>query len=195
MASYDADIWRARVSFRLEQELALDKKDSKAIQRYGEDIVAIEAMDRLESWLNRRGIRITFAPDRGGGLWHRDKKMIRVNSRSRPREQYHIMLHECGHVIVDLSSASHSEGKYAAGYEAVIDLKDKSQRKHNTTFKHRVDVLAEEIDAWHAGKKLAKRLGLYLDLDAYDKSRVSKLKSYVKWSLQRQPDDPDPEDE
>lgn len=191
MASFDPNAWRDRASSRLERELARGTKKDNASKRYASDVLAIDALEKLIAWLKRRGIKVTFEPESKGGLWFRNKRTIRINVRSRPREQYHILLHECGHIIVDLSTAAHTEGKYACGYEQVSDLKDPKQRKINVTFKHRIDVIAEEIDAWHAGKKLANRLDLVLDQDAYDSSRARALKTYVKWSLRRDADEPD----
>lgn len=133
-------------------------------------------------------------PYKYGGKWVPGDNVIRLNSRARPREQLHILLHECGHMLVERSPASTRENKYYWGYERVSSENDASQKKLSTTFKHRIDVLSEEIDAWHAGKLLARRLHLDLDQEAFDKTRTHRLKSYVTWSLERRPDDPDDEE-
>lgn len=195
MASFNPDLWRDRAGSRLERELALGVSEAKANQKFYDDLYAIECIDRLVAWLKRRRIEVDVVAEPKGGIWLRSKKTIRLNRRLRPREQFHTLLHEAGHVLVDLSTANHTDGKYACGYEKVTDLKDPAQRRYNTTFRHRIDVLAEEIDAWHAGKKLAKRLGLHIDTEAYDDSRARALKTYVKWSLQRTADKPDDDDD
>ena len=51
------------------------------------------------------------------------------------------------------------------------------------TFQHRLACLEEEIEAWHRGRNLAKKLKLRIDEDIIDFIRVDCLKSYIKWTV------------
>ena len=53
-----------------------------------------------------------------------------------------------------------------------------------TTDAHRIDILDEELDAWHRGWELALKLKVLSlnDKASFDKTRIRYVKTYVKWA-------------
>lgn len=102
-------------------------------------------------------------------------KKIVINKRSSRKHQLMILLHECGHHLIDSSPVATK--RYKNGWDA-------EDPKILKTFTHRIDVLAEEIEAWDRGWNLALRLGVLTESNrqAFDKVRTSMLKSYIKWA-------------
>ena len=48
--------------------------------------------------------------------------------------------------------------------------------------KKRVAVLSEEIEAWKRGELLAKRLGIEINSEKFDRVRADAIMSYVEWA-------------
>lgn len=68
------------------------------------------------------------------------------------------MLHECGHIL-------------AGGRKAIAALVDAPARKKRT-LSYRVSFAVNESRAWDAGERLATRLRIPYDKDAYEKYRA-----------------------
>lgn len=154
---------------------------------------AIDGLGSLIAWLTKRRIKVEFVSYGFGGVWLAHEKKITINRNTHAVKQLHLLLHECGHVLVESSNEAKHD-KYTWGYSKITDLTDETQKRLNASFVHRLDVLSEEIDAWHNGRKLAKKLSLPLDDEAYNKTRMNALRSYIKWSLGKKPDKPDADD-
>ena len=48
---------------------------------------------------------------------------------------------------------------------------------------HRLDVLHEELEAWHEGLNVADAAKVYVDLDQYNRTRSEYVRGYLKWAL------------
>ena len=102
-----------------------------------------------------------------------DEKLFRINGRTNLKQQLFMLLHECGHYLIGYPE---SHERFGHGYPA-SDPGEKRQ------FLHRVDVVDEEMEAWHRGRRLASRLKIKIDLVEYNKLRAQMLKTHLKWAL------------
>ena len=132
-------------------------------------------IDALINWTHKKGYDIEFdycVHDE----FRPDDKMITISTRQGREKQLYSLLHECGHLILqnndDLYSAKYPSSAKMANYN--------SNRTLKRSEKYKVDVMAEEIDAWRKGKDLAKRLGVYVDEDNYYSTSTKCLYTYIK---------------
>ena len=110
-----------------------------------------------------------------GGLYNNEEKTIYINSRQSIEKQLYILLHECGHLLIDDRSET-TEHRFKNGYYA----NDASVKRR---FIHRCTILEEEFEAWHRGRKLAIKLGIKVNDDSFSDLKAKFLKSYMKWAL------------
>ena len=132
---------------------------------------AIDQITKLVDWCSTKRLDVVFAR-RANGLYERDKRRITVNGRLAPESQLFVLMHECGHHLIGRPSP---EERFGTGYQAA----DPNVKR---TTLHRVDVVDEELEAWARGLKLAKRLGVEVDLDRYNRTRSEYVKTYLKWA-------------
>jgi hypothetical protein len=109
------------------------------------------------------------------GVYYDENKIITINGHLAPEKQLFVLLHECGHHLIGNRS---THQRYGYGYSAEHSPKIKR------TLLHRIDVLDEELEAWHRGQRLAKRLGIRIDLARYNQTRSRYIKTYVQWASQ-----------
>ena len=55
-------------------------------------------------------------------------------------------------------------------------------RRLEKSKKYKVDVISEEIEAWQRGKKLAERLGIYINEDKFNEIMNKCIFTYVEWA-------------
>lgn len=124
----------------------------------------MRALDKVVAWCARRGVSVVF--DNRPAMdseWAPLLKRITIG-RGSPRTRLYMLLHECGHALIDSGQ----------GYLA-----------HFTPESERLDIVAEEIEAWNRGRRLAYRLGLRIDAAAFRRLRKRCLRSYVVWAAER----------
>lgn len=138
---------------------------------------AIDCLEKVVAWCKKRGLSVVFNRVKTGGVIV--DSTIMVNGRQRPELQLFVLLHECGHHLV--CSSPPADGRFSKGYA-------ESRQHALRTSVHRVDILDEELEAWHRGKRLAVRLNIQLDERRWDKVRSSFLRSYAKWVLRTEGD-------
>lgn len=139
-----------------------------------EDVEFIDKLARVVDWCNRRGLTVEFTAESGGSYAH-TTKTVRVTYRCVPEQQLYIILHEAGHHLIHSSPRRLYLEKYEHGYDG-IDVGERA-----TEFK--MDVVAEEYEAWQRGLKLARRLELDVDKERYERRRNANVKSYFRWAL------------
>ena len=178
MPKFEAELWEARAWDRYSRTQSSDS--STARKRLDRDIVSIQGIHLVVDWAASKSIGVDFTNRKCGGLYDGEHKIIIINSRMSYEKQLFVLLHECGHVLVG-AQAYHETSRWRMGYPSASDpvLSKK--------FVHRCAVVEEEFEAWHRGKKLAKKLGVTLDEDKFDHAKVEFLKTYMKWALK----DPD----
>jgi hypothetical protein len=168
VARFDVEVWKARATARFNRATEAGKPD--AATRFMRDIKAIDDMTVIVSWCERKKIEVVFDRNPNGAI---EGKRVRVNGRTRPEHQLYILVHECGHHLI---GTRERDERYGWGYNA-----DEPHEKR--TLLHRVDVVDEEFEAWDRGRKLAARLGVKLDKEAFQRARASYLKTYMQWAL------------
>lgn len=137
------------------------------------DVASIEKLAIVVLWCERRGIEVTFGKHPNGVYFHEELK-ITVNGRLAPESQLYILLHECGHALI--GSRDRKE-RYGNGYSA-------EDVPHVTkTLLHKIDIVDEELEAWHRGLKLSKRLRLNVNVDRYNQTRAEYVKTYLQWAV------------
>ncbi len=133
-----------------------------------------EYLNMLNIWAIERGYSVAFINDGDDAICYLSK-MIEINA-SLPKEiQIIRLLHECGHVLI------YENGSF-------FDFKSLRTVSKEST-KYRVYTVVEEIEAWKRGEKLAKRLGMDIDSELLEKSKVSALKKYIDWAAKKENND------
>lgn len=143
--------------------------------KLSDEIAAINGLKAVIDWCNFRRIGVYFTNRRSAGVYQSEEKIIYINSRQSLEKQLFVLLHECGHLLIDDRSES-TENRFRHGYYA----EDKSIRRK---FIHRCTVLEEEFEAWHRGRKLANKLGIDINEERFSELKAGMLKSYMKWAL------------
>ena len=130
-----------------------------------------DSIDKVVEWLGERGWKVLFYTDAPEvTVWN--LKQIHINSRTHPETRLYTLLHECGHVLVDDNR------------DRIHKLSYQSHCEHNRFLSRgkRVAVVSEEYEAWKRGEKLAKRLGIDIDVKKFDRHRADALMSYINWA-------------
>jgi len=131
-------------------------------------------IDVVVSWAADRSYDVEFHPHFEDKI-DDSEKLITINSRFSDEIQLYSLLHECGHLII-----RKNEERYNKTYPVAKKLSDSIHRGIIKTKKYQVDVVAEEIDAWRVGKKLAKRLNIRLREDSYNKEMAKWVFDYME---------------
>lgn len=125
---------------------------------------------RIEDWLNARGYEMV--PGRSYCCFHADK-IITYRASDRKQTKLAGLMHECGHVLIGLSQKKPGLGvRYLRGY----DEPRTGKARPNVSG---ADLLHEEIEAWHRGFALARRLGIRLDPENYWRDYGRCIKGYA----------------
>jgi len=140
-----------------------------------DEIAAINGLNELIAWCNLKRINVDFTNRRCGGVYIGQSRTIYVNSTQAAEKQLFILLHECGHLLIDNKSET-TEIRFRHGYPT----EDPNVKRK---FIHRCTVLEEEFEAWHRGRKLATKLGINIDDARFSDVKASMLKSYIRWAL------------
>jgi len=125
-------------------------------------------------WLHRRDYVIEFARD-GSDTVDRTNKIVSINTTRTLETQLHVILHECGHILV------YNSDKIVNGAEEVLD-KYSCESKIYKTF-----TVIEEVEAWKRGLRLAKSLGIPIDKKKWNKDVARALYKYMLWATGNYP--------
>ena len=103
-----------------------------------------------------------------------DAKIIEIYSLNGVENRLFALLHECGHALIRRDWT-----KFKTEFCAHAEH-DGDGRKETKSLK--ISTLEEEFEAWKRGWKLAKRLNLQLDKDAYTKHKNKYIMTYIEWA-------------
>jgi|GEM_PF-1548629 len=156
------------------KNLTTARKNREA-NKLSDEIAAINGLRVVIDWCNLRRIGVVFTNRRPAGVYQIEEKTIYINSRQSLEKQLFVLLHECGHLLIDDRSES-TELRFKHGYYT----EDKNVRRR---FVHRCTVVEEEFEAWHRGRKLATKLGIQINDERFSALKAWMLKSYMKWAL------------
>lgn len=171
MVSFDRELWEKRARKRHGKGVG----SSPPTGAIANEMRAIVDLESLIGWCGERGVSVTFTnmPPNVGATYDSEQNFVQMSGRFLPEKQLIVLLHECGHMLIG-NRRKHE--RYGMGHQ--------SDPTVTRTLHHRFDVLDEEMEAWYRGRKLAKRLKLKIDQEAFHTTRLACLKSYAKWVLE-----------
>lgn len=102
-------------------------------------------------------------------------KTIYINSRLHPEKKFYTTLHEIGHVLIHKNSK-----QFERDYPMYVRPEDYLKRGSK---KHRVSIIAEEIEAWRLGRETARDLGMVINDEKYDNLMAENVTSYIVWAV------------
>ena len=125
-------------------------------------------------WAEKKGVSVEFdycVQDE----YRSADNLITVNTRQGIENQLYSLLHECGHLALDKN-----EKLYSKRFPTSMKLAIKSNKALERSKKYKVDVMAEEIDAWRKGREIANRLDVYVNDEKYYNIQTECLYSYIQ---------------
>ena len=176
--SFDRDKLRTQAWNRFQRQVRQETVRAPrrgAESQWYRDMLYVEKVATVVGWCTSKGIAVAMAK-KANGTYEPDNKVITLSSRASPEKMLHYLLHECGHHLIGMEE--HHE-RFGKGYPRGGDPKAENN------FEYRLACLEEEMEAWHRGWKLAKRLELDADREEFDRTRTDCLKSYVSWASGR----------
>ena len=127
----------------------------------------------IESWGYSKGDEVLLETDGADGVYFTCNQIV-LNSRNHIEKRLYILLHECGHILIN-NNSSDRVFSLSLDTEAIMGGKKVSRKR-------RVAKLAEEMEAWKRGENLASRLGIKINEKKFDKIRADSIMSYVEWA-------------
>lgn len=133
---------------------------------------------KIKKWAEGNNIKLVATTKEGNGSWCPKTKIISYNSRLSLENRLFVILHECGHFLVERGLNSENT-RYSIQNKAMVD------KRHKFSQAYRIEILREEFDAWERGERLAKRLKLDVDLENYKKFSTKCVVTYCDWIARR----------
>lgn len=127
----------------------------------------------VESWLCEKGYEVLLETD-GEDAVYFDCSQIVINSRNHIEKRLYILLHECGHILINNNSSSRV---FSLSHDTAAVMGSRKVSR-----KRRVAKLTEEIEAWRRGEALSRRLGIKINEEKFDKIKADAIISYVEWA-------------
>jgi len=127
-----------------------------------------EAIDVLVGWLDEKGYYVEFDKKGDDSVALADK-IVSINTTRSIETQLYILLHECGHVLI------HNNDNIVGYREVQESFKERSDI-------HKVFSVMEEAEAWKRGKRLARRFGIEINEEKWNKDLSRALNKYIKWA-------------
>lgn len=135
------------------------------------------SIKKLIDWVEKKNWTVGFYSTYSAMRWW--DREIEICSRLALETQLHDLLHECGHLILHLNHKRYRERfPFSDMTEDLKNLRHRRSRRKSKRYK--VDEIAEEIEAWEQGKKLAKRLNIQLNKEKYHKHMTEGVWSYIE---------------
>jgi len=133
----------------------------------------------LKLFLNKKYgvkvVQISGAED----AWYPAIKKIIINNDLQWRERLLALIHESGHVQIDLEASTVKNMKCTGAFSDYTDSNNIKSKKHL------VNVLNEELMAWNLGKNLAVNLNIQFDNHRLEEITTRCIMSYVKHGLKK----------
>ena len=127
----------------------------------------------VEDWVASKGYSVVTETDAEDRVEWADKT-IYINSRNRIENRYYTLLHECGHMMIAQSwrDFDRDHPMYACS----------SDGRNARSKAYKVSTVAEELEAWKRGRRLARRLNHHVNDDKYDAHVTKNVMSYIEWA-------------
>ena len=127
-----------------------------------------DAIALLVGWLDDKGYHVDF-DRKGDDSVDNSSKIVSINNTRSLETQLYILLHECRHVLIHYNED-------IVGYR---DVQEKFAERSNI---HRVFTVMEEVEAWKRGKRLAKKFGIIINEEKWNKDVSRALNKYMRWA-------------
>lgn len=144
-------------------------------------------MDKLTSWLRRRGFELVLAAGASDCVCFETARVI-INSKPPRQSQLSTLLHECGHVDVLNARLKNRHARVAGA--TLGNWMRTSNTKSRRALRIRINVVTEEIEAWDRGEAIAKRLKIRYDRKTFQNIRTRALMTYFRWTAARRKQGP-----
>jgi len=133
-----------------------------------------DSLDMLTDWAISKGYSVDF-DRRGHNCICYETKIIEINNTSSLRDQVFYLLHECGHVLI-----------FENGFFWDFNIRNKyhvnEPEVEADNRKYKIFTVAEEIEAWQRGYRLAKKLNIRIDKSELEEYMHKAIKKYLKWA-------------
>jgi Zn-dependent peptidase ImmA (M78 family) len=124
------------------------------------------AVKKVIQYLESRKVEVRKGRD---NCYYPEPRTIVYNAQGSYTNQLYTLLHEAGHFLQEKSR----------NFSAMSLIYEKSADELHTNYQ-KYRLLEQEMDAWDRGAKLAKRLGIKLDILDYRKNAAYFIMCYVK---------------
>lgn len=175
MPLFDKSEALRRARIRLARRGAVSREEAEAA--HAREFLAIEWIEKVVCWAKKQGVAVDVHPRIDVGRYHSDSRRVEISSRFGPEKQLVVLLHELGHYLIEVGGRA-SE-RFPHGYSRI------EEGHPGRDALHKIDVIAEEFEAWHRGWKLSQRLRISVEREYYDTIRAEYLKSYFRWAMKR----------
>ena len=128
----------------------------------------------IEGWLAEHGYELVQATDEEDQAEFADG-IVCINSRQHPETRFYTLLHEAGHVDIYENGAAEFADEHPMYVQA-----EPGRSAASKAF--RVSLLAEELEAWRIGRRLARAEDLFIDDAKFDKLMTSCVMTYINWA-------------
>lgn len=156
MTTFDKSLWKDRARSR----------NKRCKVRLGEELIAIEGIEKIIEWCNKRNIKVEFTRT-DSGSFDPNTNTIEVNAWTSPEAQLYLLFHESGHYLVS-----------KCGDRRVRFAGKRLDNKQSLVAK--IDELAEEFEAWIRGRRLATRLRITIDDSKFEQYKAEALATYAR---------------
>ena len=127
----------------------------------------------IAAWAKTRGYKV-FGKWDEDAFYDKDKEIVYSLRTKEKKHQMYSLLHECGHAL-----AFESKG-YKNRFPTMSKRRFKTAKVNSRTNTFKVEQIIEEHDAWERGLKLARRLGIEIDKEDYNKYASRNVMTYVR---------------
>lgn len=145
------------------------------------DFLKINAIEKAVNWCKNRNINVIFYSENESKYSISERTIYITEKKNKYDKILFTLLHEIGHTIIH-DNAKQDISIYERKFNGYVGSASKNKR----TFKHKIAVLYEEIEAWNLAEKIAiEDLKINLNLSDFDKEKNSCLKTYVTWVAEK----------
>lgn len=124
----------------------------------------------ITDWAKTKGYRVWYYTDADDQVDF-EKKIIHIDTRQHAESRFYTLLHECGHMLI-----SQTARQFAIDHPMYAFSSDIRSCKSKA---YQVSLVAEEIEAWKRGRRLAKRFGLTVDDEKFNRIMTDCVISYI----------------
>ena len=130
-----------------------------------------DAISSLILWFQKRGYHIELERD-GHDAIDRISKFVSINSTRSKETQIHVMLHEAGHLLIGEA-------------DSIVNGEEEVLKKYSEKSKiYKTFTVIEEVEAWKRGLGLARRLGIPINKEKWNKDVARAIYKYMIWATE-----------